>query len=439
MGHAIAAVSDRTRHGCAQPPTTERFTRFVESEVTFNAQNVFARRFLYPPCVYSPRPSLSYHLLTPSTLLPQTLSHLLSGPSCCPKMPRERTSLVDLDFPATSREAQAARTLQEIFNVYQSSHLDTINSSSDKHILSRAQTRVSELLDAAQNLPAGSVPSASIPVMLDALRGLLSRLGELIDDAVDTTVTGYIQAVSEEAPRTGKGPDGRPKGPGGRPRKNIALSIIQDNRRHHLGPRYSAHQLSSLGLIKVSSRTFRRRALEAGEAQPGATFTQYTQISDDHLRSHVEDWMTEQPDIGITMLHGGLDSEGIRVQRDRLAKMLVEVRPERNTLHKKIYHRREEYWCAGPNSVWHHDGQHGLVNFGIVIHAFIDGYSRTVTCIRASTNNLAVTMLDVFLTGTAVYGTPSRVRGDRGGENVEVARHMFRVRGQGRGSYMWGW
>ena len=355
-------------------------------------------------------------------------------------MPRPvRASLIDLDFPAASREAQAARTLQQIFDVYQSSHLDTINSASDKHILSRAQTRIGELLEVAQHLPLDSVSNTSVAVMLDSLRGMLFRLGEMIDKAADTTVTGFIQPLSEVPPTTGKGPDGRPKGPGGRPRKVIAMATLLDQQYHHLGPRFSSVQLSELGHIKISASTFRRRVREAGLAQRWEPFVRHDDISDEALRPRVEEWMTDQPTVGITMLKGALDSEGCYVQRNRVAQMLLEVRPERNTLYKKIYHRRKKYWCAGPNSVWHHDGQHGLVNFGIVITAFVDGFSRTVTCIQANTNNLASTMLSTFLSGTKVYGTPSRVRGDRGGENVEVARYMLRVRGTGRGSYMWGW
>ena len=80
----------------------------------------------------------------------------------------------------------------------------------------------------------------------------------------------------------------------------------------------------------------------------------------------------------------------------------------------------------------------GLIRWKIVIHAFIDGYSRFVLGIRASNNNLATTVLELFEDITNVHGYPSRVRGDHGGENHYVAARQEQVRGEGRGSYIWG-
>jgi hypothetical protein len=80
----------------------------------------------------------------------------------------------------------------------------------------------------------------------------------------------------------------------------------------------------------------------------------------------------------------------------------------------------------------------GLIRWKVVIHAFVDGYSRLVTAIRASGNNRAQTVLDLFLVGTATFGFPSRVRGDHGTENLLVATYMEEMRGVERGSYIWG-
>lgn len=47
-------------------------------------------------------------------------------------------------------------------------------------------------------------------------------------------------------------------------------------------------------------------------------------------------------------------------------------------------------------------------------------------------------MLRVFQEATSKHGVPSRVRGDHGTENLEVAAWMEEHRGANRGSYIWG-
>ena len=56
-----------------------------------------------------------------------------------------------------------------------------------------------------------------------------------------------------------------------------------------------------------------------------------------------------------------------------------------------------------------------------MIHAFVDGYSRYVLGIRASNNNRAQTVLQLFEDIAEIHGYPSRVRGDHGTENLLVA------------------
>jgi len=61
-----------------------------------------------------------------------------------------------------------------------------------------------------------------------------------------------------------------------------------------------------------------------------------------------------------------------------------------------------------------------------------------MTGLRASTNNKASTVLKMFLDAILAYGLPSRVRGDRGGENHDIAILMILLRGLYRASFMWG-
>lgn len=124
---------------------------------------------------------------------------------------------------------------------------------------------------------------------------------------------------------------------------------------------------------------------------------------------------------------------------------------------------RRVYKVAGPNSLWHHDGWHRLVLFGFVVHAFIDGFlfvllvlvlcrfltgrisdagrnfnRRLVTAMQVSMKNRGDTVFEVFVKGVIDFGCPSRVRGDRGGENTIVAAWMMMTRGAAHWAYIYG-
>ncbi|KIY61682.1 hypothetical protein CYLTODRAFT_325120, partial [Cylindrobasidium torrendii FP15055 ss-10] len=70
---------------------------------------------------------------------------------------------------------------------------------------------------------------------------------------------------------------------------------------------------------------------------------------------------------------GHLRHLGLTVPRERIREAYERVMGAPASLVNRSITRRV-YRVAGPNSLWHHDGQHGLIRYRIVIHGFVDGF-----------------------------------------------------------------
>lgn len=101
---------------------------------------------------------------------------------------------------------------------------------------------------------------------------------------------------------------------------------------------------------------------------------------------------------------------------------------------KKKGLQRRVYKVKGPNDLWHVDTNHKLIRWNFVIIGGIDGFSRLPVMLDCTDNNTAATLLRCFLEAVRQFGLPSRVRSDKGLENVGIADFMIEKRGGNRGS-----
>lgn len=161
-------------------------------------------------------------------------------------------------------------------------------------------------------------------------------------------------------------------------------------------------------------------------------------ISDMELDCVVRNIIAASPNYGSVMAWGQLKAYGIVVSRKRVRDSLYRVSPNAVRMRCMTTVSRRVYSVPSSNALWHIDGLHCFIRWRIVIHGGIDGYSRRITYLHASTNNRADTVLKLFLEATGKCGWPSRVRSDLGGENVDVARVQIEARGTGRHSHIAG-
>ena len=127
------------------------------------------------------------------------------------------------------------------------------------------------------------------------------------------------------------------------------------------------------------------------------------------------------------------------VKRYRLRDSIHRVNDFRVQARKEGRLKRRVYNVKGANHLWHIDTNHKLIKWYIIIFGAIDGHSRLPVSLECINNNKATTVLSCFLKGVETYdGVPSRVRSDKGKENVLVADYMIEKRGSERGSMITG-
>ena len=185
--------------------------------------------------------------------------------------------------------------------------------------------------------------------------------------------------------------------------------------------------------LQVSRTTLWRRLNEANYE-----IKRFTDISDDELDSILRELQINYPNCGQQLLQGYLRQRGVIVQRRRLRESVARTDPIRRHVRWHQVVTKRTYSVQHSNSLWHIDGHHSLIRWRMVVHGGIDGYSRMIVYLQCATNNRSLTVHRLFKQATEQYGIPSRVRSDKGGENILVCQYMIAVRGTDRGSHIAG-
>ncbi|XP_026064456.1 uncharacterized protein LOC113047310 isoform X2 [Carassius auratus] len=186
-------------------------------------------------------------------------------------------------------------------------------------------------------------------------------------------------------------------------------SITQEQLRFLLEYNFSTKQMGEI--LGVSKRTVKRRLRKYNISLRD----RYSNLSDSDLDNLVREVVGGNDELGAEAVRARLAGQGIVVQRRRVRQSLIRTNPigAAQRLTTRRLHRRI-YQVAGPNSLWHLDGNHKLIRWRIVIHGGIDGYSRRVVFLKASDNNRSNTVFDSFVGAIGKHGLLSRVRCDNG-------------------------
>ncbi|XP_070573502.1 uncharacterized protein [Ptychodera flava] len=304
----------------------------------------------------------------------------------------------------------------------------------DPFVRTQVTASLSRLLHDLDSIDSSNVGVEDITVRCESLAVLLYQLNAVgvVSERVVHLVRNslselqQIEHVNEsyQAPVT-QGKRGRP-----------SFFIPEEQLRYLVGMGFTAGNIGDM--LGLSERTVRRR-LSSYNISISETFSALT---DDELDEHVRDILQNFPNCGYRRMLGFLRNRNLRIQQARVRDALYRI-DAHGVLMRALEIRRlprRAYNVRSPLALWHIDGNHKLIRWRFVIHGGIDGYSRKITYLKCSVDNRAETVLSHFKSAVELYGLPSRVRSDKGLENVEVAKFMINHpdRGCGRGSHITG-
>jgi hypothetical protein len=133
-------------------------------------------------------------------------------------------------------------------------------------------------------------------------------------------------------------------------------------------------------ILGVDRKTLRVRKKELG------IDTTFDRISDNDLDAIVQIYHQENPAGGRSYIMGHLRAtHSLRIQRQRVVESINRVDKLGQGMRQHVGKKRprRNYTVPRPNALWHIDGHHKLIAWGIVIHGVADGYTRKVRIFSA--------------------------------------------------------
>ena len=163
----------------------------------------------------------------------------------------------------------------------------------------------------------------------------------------------------------------------GRPRKNINPEVLHD--AFQRGRSISTTVLASI--LGIDRKTLQARKNEMG-IESG-----FDEISDDDLDNLIQEYRQENPTGGRSYVMGRLRAAHLlRIQRHRVIDSINRIDRLGQGMQQRVGKKKErrQYQVPRPNALWHIDGHHKLIAWGIVIHGVADGYSRKVCILHGA-------------------------------------------------------
>lgn len=157
---------------------------------------------------------------------------------------------------------------------------------------------------------------------------------------------------------------GRP----GRPRKDINIEWLTDATSKER--KITFERIAEV--LHMHRHTLRERLREYG------IYDRYCSLTNEQLDVVVGAYKSIHPEAGLGYMIGFLRLNGLRIQRKRVGLSLGRVDGLGQVLRTHQTTDRQKYSVPHSNYLWHLDGHHKLIKFGVVIHGIVDGHCHTV-------------------------------------------------------------